>query len=128
MGAIPLISGNRDYGCEDFQLLFLMLREGDFIYDSRPTAVYRVKESISHATEIGGMLEYYMRSMVMKADFIKDFGLDPSRCASMMIGYAIALLSMGMQVGDPGYGRPRYRHFAVARHRFHAAPESLCGH
>lgn len=76
-----------------------MLREGDFIYDSRPTAVYRVKESISHATEIGGMLEYYMRSMVMKADFIKDFGLDPSRCASMMIGYAIALLSMGMQVG-----------------------------
>lgn len=96
---------NRDYGCEDFQLLFLMLREGDFIYDSRPTAVYRVKESISHATEIGGMLEYYMRSMVMKADFIKDFGLDPSRCASMMTGYAIALLSMGMQVGDPGYGR-----------------------
>lgn len=96
---------NKEYGCEDFQILFLMLREGDFIYDSRPTAVYRVKESVSHSSDTVRNLDYYMRSMSMKSDFIRDFGLNPSRCAGMMTGYALAVLSMGMQVGDPAYGR-----------------------
>ncbi|MDE6490981.1 MAG: glycosyltransferase, partial [Muribaculaceae bacterium] len=90
---------NREYGCEDFQILFLMLREGDFLYDSRPTAVYRVRESVSHSSDVSRTLKYYMRSLIMKSDFIRDFGLDVSRCAAMLIGYALAILSMSIVVG-----------------------------
>ena len=84
---------NKEYACEDFQLVFLLLREGEFRYERLETAVYRTGESVSHSEDDGKTLNFLYRVYMLRTDLMQTFGMDANRCSNFMERYLRSILS-----------------------------------
>ena len=92
---------NREYACEDFQLVFLLLREGAFRYERLETAVYRTGESVSHSEDDGKTLNFLYRVYMLRTDLMQAFGMDANRCRDFMERYLRSILSYSICLKKP---------------------------
>lgn len=101
---------NKDYLCEDFQLVFFLLREGVFLYEEKVTAVYRLGESISHSKEELKTLNFLYKTFLLRTDLMLDFKIGPENCPIFMREHLRAILSLSICLK-----RNEYAKAAVAR-------------
>ncbi len=96
---------NKQYPCEDYQLIFFLFMEGDFYYENQQTTVYRILESTSNSENISKQLEFIYKTYLLRTDLIHDFQFDVSQCNSFFYTRLKAILSMSMLLHRNEYGK-----------------------
>lgn len=90
----------RGFPCEDFQLVFFMLRAGNIYYENRVTACYRVlSNTVSHHRSLRKMYEFEFGVFRLRTELILRFGLDAGRCSGYLESALRGLLSMTVKYG-----------------------------
>ncbi|MGL4993325.1 MAG: glycosyltransferase [Bacteroidales bacterium] len=92
---------NPKYTCEDFQLIFALLHQGDILYEDKITTVYRIiNGSISHTRSLSKQLRFAIGVLNLKLDIIKMFEI-PIQKADDVVRYRLReILSLSIKQGD----------------------------
>lgn len=91
---------NRRYTCEDFQLLFMLLKEGDFYYEEKETVAYRIlRGTISRADNIQEKFTYSYGIFLLRTTVIQQYSLDANRCRDFLDSRLRELLSLSILLG-----------------------------
>ncbi|MGL5015846.1 MAG: glycosyltransferase [Bacteroidales bacterium] len=90
-----------NYTCEDFQLIFGLLHQGDIQYEEETTAVYRiVSGSVSHSKGLLKQLNFALGVLRQRLDIIKQFEI-PIIKADDTIRYRLReSLSLAIKLGN----------------------------
>ncbi len=92
---------NQEYPCEDYQLVFFLLKEGDFLYEPIETTVYRINDkSVSYMTNLSKQLLFASASFKLKTDLLMTDSFDMTRCASFFESRLKELLSLCIRLNE----------------------------
>ncbi|MDD2524702.1 MAG: glycosyltransferase [Bacteroidales bacterium] len=92
---------NKAYPCEDFQLVFFLLREGDFLYEAAETTVYRINDgSISNLSTLQKQLQFAFSSFKLKSDLLLTDSFEMKRCASFFESRLKEILSLCIRLKE----------------------------
>lgn len=95
---------NKRYPCEDYQLIFFLLREGNFYYLPQETTVYRIKESVSHSHQTEKQFRFIYGSYLLRTDLIRDFRLEVTQSQRFFYTRLKSLLSLSISLNRPEIG------------------------
>lgn len=86
---------NPVYTCEDFQLVFFLLKTGNFYYERKETVAYRIlSNTVSRPKNLIKQFAYIYGVFQLRTKLIYDFKLDPSKCEGFITAFLIQLLSL----------------------------------
>ena len=86
---------NPIYTCEDFQLTFFLLKEGDFYYEDIETTAYRIiPNTISRQKDLTKQFSYTYGAFLLRMNLMNQFKFKVSKCKEFMTIYYIPLLSL----------------------------------
>lgn len=86
---------NKQYSCEDYQLLFFLFRSGPIHYETKETTAYRIlNNTISHNTDPQRLFRFYYGVFKLRTRLISELGFDASRCHEFLDSYSIPLISL----------------------------------
>ncbi|HEY5571040.1 MAG TPA: glycosyltransferase [Bacteroidales bacterium] len=93
---------NKEYPCEDYQLVFFLLKEGDFLYEAEETTVYRINDrSLSYMTDLRKQLQFAFSSFKLKTDLLMTDSFEMKRCASFFETRLKEIISLCIRLKEP---------------------------
>lgn len=91
---------SKDYTCEDFQLCFFLLREGDFYQELAETTAYRmIADTVSRTVDPQRLYRYTRGVFLLRTRIVQEFGFDANRCREALNSLAVPMLSLTNRLG-----------------------------
>lgn len=97
----PSFFENENYTCEDFQLVFALLYQGEVVYEPVVTTIYRIgKSSVSNDRLLTGKKRFATGLIHLRLDLINQFHL-PVATASSFFNYRLKeIYSLSLKLND----------------------------
>lgn len=89
------------YTCEDLQLVFALLHQGDLHYEDRVTTCYRIsEESVSQTLQLPKQQRFGHGVLQLRLDLLRLFELSALEAADSIAYRLKEALSLGLKLGD----------------------------